>query len=88
MYVKPAMLEIIKAAQANGADVDESFADEMIEMTLNMKPYYPSMHVDYSHGRRLEVEAIYSRPLRLGLAKGVEMPVMEEIEKRLRKING
>lgn len=88
MYVKPAMLEIIKAAQANGADVDESFADEMIEMTLNMKPYYPSMHVDYSHGRRLEVEAIYSRPLRLGLAKGVAMPVMEEIEKRLRKING
>ncbi|MEE0082678.1 MAG: hypothetical protein UE068_00510 [Paludibacteraceae bacterium] len=25
---------------------------------------------------------------RLGLAKGVEMPVMEEMEKRLRKING
>lgn len=88
IYVKPAMLEIIKAAQANGADVDESFADEMIDMTLNMKPYYPSMHVDYQHGRRLEVEAIYSRPIRLGLAKGVEMPVMQEVEKRLRKING
>lgn len=86
LYVKPAMLEIIKAGQANGADVDESFADEMIEMTLNMKPYFPSMHVDYQHGRRLEVEAIYSRPLRLGLAKGVEMPVMQEIEKRLRSV--
>lgn len=86
MYVKPAMLEIIKAGQANGADVDESFADEMIEMTLNMKPYYPSMHVDYQHGRRLEVEAIYSRPIRLGLAKGVEMPVMQEMEKRLRSL--
>lgn len=86
MYVKPAMLEIIKAGQANGADVDESFADEMIEMTLNMKPYYPSMHVDYQHGRRLEVEAIYSRPIRLGLAKGVEMPVMQEVEKRLRSL--
>ena len=86
MYVKPAMLEIIKAGQANGADVDESFADEMIEMTLNMKPYYPSMHVDYQHGRRLEVDAIYSRPIRLGLAKGVEMPVMQEVEKRLRSL--
>ena len=46
--IRRQMLEVIGAAKALGVkNIDESFADKMIENTLNMTPYSPSMKLDY-----------------------------------------
>ncbi|MDE7117766.1 MAG: 2-dehydropantoate 2-reductase, partial [Bacteroidaceae bacterium] len=42
--VKDQMMEVISAAQACGVkNIDETFADKMIDNTLHMTPYSPSM---------------------------------------------
>ena len=84
---KAIMLEIIAAAGANGCTIDATFADKMIELTKNMVPYAPSMKVDFDNNRELEVEFIYSRPVRYGTAKGIKMPKTSELEAKLKAIS-
>jgi len=70
------MGEVIRAANAQGhsGPVDPaSFITRMLELTEPMGDYRPSMMIDRLEGRRLELEAIYGIPLRMGSEKGVEM---------------
>ncbi|MCG8509045.1 MAG: putative 2-dehydropantoate 2-reductase, partial [Rhodospirillales bacterium] len=54
---KDLMHELIAGCRA-AADrtIDPAFADTMIEHTEQMKPYKPSMMLDYENGRPMEVE--------------------------------
>lgn len=79
------MLEVIGAAQALGAkNIDALFADQMIEMTLNMAPYSPSMKLDYDFHRPMEIDYIYSNAIAEAKKVGFPMPCLEMLEAQLR----
>ena len=67
------MDEIVAGAAALGRTIPETFVAKMVQDTINMAPYKPSMKLDYDLGHPLETEAIYGEPLRQAEAAGVTM---------------
>ncbi len=85
--IKDQMLEVIQAAQACGVkNIDDTFADKMIDNTLNMTPYSPSMKLDFDFHRPMEIEYIYSRPIQEARKAGYRMAKLEMLEAELRFI--
>ena len=80
------MLEVIHGANACGVLLKESLARQMIEMTVKMKPYAPSMRLDFDHHRPMEIEYIYSKPIEAARNAGFEMSKVSMLEKQLRFI--
>jgi len=80
------ILEVISAANACGALLDESLADKMIDMTRKMNPYAPSMKLDFDFRRPMEIEYIYSRPIQIAREAGFEMKKVGMLEKQLQFI--
>ena len=58
------MQEVVEAAQKCGYNLDNDLPHKMINMTMKMEPYAPSMKLDFDNKRTLEVEAIYSAPVK------------------------
>lgn len=83
---KELMLEVIGAANACGVPVSSSFAQQMLDYTMNMKPYAPSMRLDFDYKRPMEIEAIYSTPLKAAEEAGYNMPKVRMLEQQLRFI--
>jgi len=83
---KELMLEVIRGANACGVSLKESLAQQMIDMTIKMKPYAPSMKLDYDHRRPMEIEYIYSKPIETARKAGFEMHKISMLEKQLRFI--
>lgn len=77
------MLEVIGAANACGVQIGTGFAQAMLDSTLKMKPYAPSMKLDFDFKRPLEIEAIYSAPLAEARRAGFEMPKVAMLEQQL-----
>lgn len=84
--MKDMMDEVIKGANACGAMVKEDFAQRMLDNTDKMKPYAPSMKLDYDNKRKMEIEAIYSNPIKLAKEAGYDMRKVEMLEQQLRFI--
>lgn len=85
--IREQMLEVIAAARAIGVkNIDESFADQMLETTAGMAPYAPSMKLDHDFGRPMEIGAIYTEALRQAREAGCPMPRLEMLEAELRFI--
>jgi Ketopantoate reductase len=80
------MLEVIAGARACGVEVKESFTDKMMELTDSMTPYAPSMKLDFDYKRPMEIEYIYSRPVKTALAAGYDMKKVAMLETQLRFI--
>ena len=80
------MLEVIRGANVCGVPLKESLAQQMIDMTVRMKPYAPSMKLDFDHRRPMEIEYIYSRPIENARKAGFEMCKVAMLEKQLRFI--
>ena len=80
------MLEVIHGANACGVPMKESLAQQMIDMTLKMKPYATSMKLDFDHRRPMEIEYIYSKPIQTAKKAGFEMRQVSMLEKQLRFI--
>ncbi len=80
------MLEVINGARACGIEVKESFADKMIELTDSMTPYAPSMKLDFDNKRPMEIEYIYSRPVKTAMEAGYAMKKVAMLESQLRFI--
>jgi len=80
------MLEVIGAANACGIPIGETFAKVMLEYTLDMKPYAPSMKLDFDFKRPLEIDAIYTAPLKAAEKVGFDMPKVRMLEQQLRLI--
>lgn len=79
------MKEIIHAAHSAGVkNISEDYADTMLEMTRKMKPYLPSMKLDYDFHRPMEIEYLYARPISEARRAGAAMPMMEILEAELR----
>ena len=80
------MEEVIGGANANGVAIPLSFADDMLRSTDRMRPYKPSMRLDYDNRRPLEIQSIYTNPLLSARAHGSGMPRVEALERQLRFI--
>ena len=80
-------MEVIGAANALGATgMTSRLADELIAMTEKMPPYYPSMKQDFDHGRPMEIEYLYSRPIALAAEAGFAMPRLSGLEAELKLV--
>ena len=79
------MLEVIGAARHLGVkNIDESFAQKMLEMTDAMTPYSPSMRLDYDFHRRMEIHYLYTRPIEIAREAGFDMPKLAMLEAELK----
>ena len=77
------MLEVTGAANVCGVSIEEGFVRAMLDSTLRMKPYAPSMKLDFDFKRPLEIEAIYSAPLAEARQAGYDMPKVAMLEQQL-----
>ncbi len=83
---KNIMFEVIQAARKCGYDLSDELPDKMIKMTMQMKPYAPSMKLDFDNKRPLEIEAIYSAPILAARKAGYEMKKVTMLEQQLKFI--
>jgi 2-dehydropantoate 2-reductase len=78
------MRDVVAGAKACGRNIDASFVDKMLAMTLAMAPYRASMKVDFDEHKPMEVEAIYGNPVRAVRQAGGSMPLVETLYRQLR----
>ena len=75
--------DVADAASACNKPVDSSFQKKMIDNTVCMVPYIPSIKLDYDRGKPLEIEAIFGNPLRAAQKAGYAAPYIEFIYRTL-----
>jgi 2-dehydropantoate 2-reductase len=75
------------AAAVHQRHISSGFIDEMVSATEQMKPYQPSMKLDFDASRPLEVEAIYGQALRLAQQVGLDVPRLEMLYHQLKFLN-
>lgn len=80
------MHEVNAAAAACGHPVPDGTIPTMLDYTEKMKPYMPSMQLDRQHGRPMELNYMYDKPIALGTAAGVAMPETESLVAELRAL--
>jgi len=68
------MAEVVAAAAADGRVLPANLAEQMLALTATMKPYAPSMKLDYDAGRPMEVEAMYAAAIERAGRSGAGMP--------------
>jgi 2-dehydropantoate 2-reductase len=85
--IEQLMAEVVAAARACGREIADDFVRKMIDDTLRMPPYKPSMLLDLEAGRPLEVEAIFGNPVRMAQAAGATVPAMTELLQEVRQID-
>ena len=78
------MREVVAGARSCGRLIDDRFVQQMLDMTLAMRPYRASMKVDFDDRRPMEVEAIYGNPLRAAQQAGARMPLVETLYRQLK----
>lgn len=77
--------EVIEAAHAVGVEgLTDRDADAMIEMTTKMRPYKPSMRLDWDYHRPMEVYYLYTRPIEEARRAGQDMPLHRMLEAELK----
>jgi len=84
--IRDLMFEVIGAANACGVQIAEGFVQAMLDSTSVMKPYAPSMKLDFDFKRPLEIGAIYSAPIAEARSKGFDMPKVAMLEQQLQFI--
>ncbi|MCC8117481.1 MAG: 2-dehydropantoate 2-reductase [Bacteroidales bacterium] len=83
--VKEIMMEVIRLANAAGVStLTEANADGNIDATMNMRPYAPSMKVDWDNHRPMEIFYLYTRALQIAQQLGVACPCLTMLEQQLR----
>jgi len=84
--VRGLMLEVVAAAAGLGFVIEGEFVEKQISRTYPMKDYRPSSMLDYVKGYPVEVEAIWSEPLRRAEEARVEVPRLRELEGEIRRM--
>lgn len=81
------MEEIVEGAQSCGYMLPADVVLEQMRRTETMGAYKPSTLLDFEAGRALEIEAIWGEPLRRAEARGIPMPRLEQLYKRLKVLD-
>ncbi|NLF39911.1 putative 2-dehydropantoate 2-reductase [bacterium] len=77
------MKEVVLGNHACGGTIEEGYIAELMAVTDRLKPYSPSMKLDYEAARPLEVEYIHRRPVAAARAAGFEMARVEALAAEL-----
>ncbi len=80
------MQEVATASTACCRPIESAFLEKMLVDTEKMKPYAPSMKLDFDRGRPLEIESIYGNPLQAAQAAGIAMPETQRLYHALQQI--
>lgn len=67
------MEEVLAAAKVCGITIKSDFVDAMIQSTIDMVPYDPSMRLDYLAKRPMEIESIYGNVIEYAAKHGYDM---------------
>ena len=81
------MQEVRTAAGSYGLNIDDDFLQHMMNLTIKMKPYYTSMHLDRLHKKPMEIEAVIGEPLRRSQRHGLHLPEMQILYDGLKNMN-
>jgi 2-dehydropantoate 2-reductase len=81
--VRDLMFEVVHAANASGSFIEDDFVQAMLDYSLKMKPYAPSMKLDFDSHRPMEIEAIYSRTIDRAAKAGFKMCKVEMLKAQL-----
>ncbi|HMK60559.1 MAG TPA: 2-dehydropantoate 2-reductase [Dissulfurispiraceae bacterium] len=81
--------EVFSVAAANSIRLQWKGPDEYItyfyeKLVPPTKEHYPSMYHDLKAGKRLEIDALNGAIVRLGLIKGISVPVNETVTRLIR----
>ena len=77
------MREIMAGAAALGKIIPESFIEKMLTDTQRMRPYFPSMKLDFDACKPMELEAMYHNPLQTAAHHGQRLPQIEMLYEEL-----
>ena len=81
------MEEIRLAGNALGYPIEPEYTEKLMGFTDQLGAYMASSVLDWLDGRRIEVSAIFQKPLEAGRAAGIQMPELEKLVKRLVELN-
>lgn len=93
--IETLMREVVAIANAWGdraspgkeRHIEQSFIQQMLDITAEVSSYRTSMKVDYDNQKRLEIEAILENPLRAAKALEVAVPAMTMLYQQLSFLN-
>lgn len=85
--VNEIMLEVIQGARVCGYEIEDNFAEIMLNATLQMVDYSPSMKLDHDAGRPLEIDSIYWRPIHEAAKHGFDMQMSKILAYQLDFLN-
>lgn len=77
------MLEIIEGAAALERIIPETFIEKMLTDTQRMRPYFPSMKLDFDAGKPMELDAMYREPLKAAARHGQRLRLIEMLYEEL-----
>jgi 2-dehydropantoate 2-reductase len=77
------MKEVQSAAQSCGTHISDQFLEKMIENTLKMKAYRPSMMLDFLANRPLELDVIYASPIQMAAKNQCVLPKIQMLYQQL-----
>ncbi len=81
------MEEIRLSGNALGYPIEPEYTDKLLEFTDRLGAYMASSVLDWRAGRRIEVDAIFRKPLEAGTAAGVPMPELARLVAALESPN-
>lgn len=84
--VRELMFEVTSAARGLGFEIEDEFIEYQIKRTYPMADYRPSSMIDYLNGDPVEINAIWSEPLRRARSVGVATPRLVALEGRIREL--
>ncbi len=85
--VEALMTEVIAIAKAHGIELSADCAARQIDKTRGVGAYRTSTHLDRQAGRPMEIDAIFTRPLRAAQERNVPVPRLELLEFGLQLLN-
>ena len=80
---KQIMEEVKEGASKNGVQLSDDIIDKTFALTENMKPYSPSMKLDFENHRPMEIKYMYERPVEIAQQCGVYMSKVDMLAKML-----
>lgn len=85
--VRELMLEVISVANKLGHKISPALAEKQIERTRTMGAYKPSTLVDFERGLPLELDSLFTEPLRRARQGGVAVPRLEALCRVLHQLD-
>jgi 2-dehydropantoate 2-reductase len=78
------MEEVLLGAEKCGVQLAGKIVADSLALTERMKPYSPSMKLDFENHRPMEIKYMYEKPVEMAQRAGAHMPKVEMLAKMLR----